>query len=203
MSRNTKQQKDDQADQSADAPPDPSLASPARTSEFVPPPEAETVLILQQLEELKAKAEKAQENWDKYLRVVADFDNYKKRATRESQDSVKYANQALLERLLPVLDNFEAALGAANSASGGNVESLKTGITMIHSQLKSVLADAGLEEIDASEQDFNPNLHEAVSQRETTEVPEGKIVQQLRKGYKLRDRLVRPATVVLAKKPAS
>ena len=165
-------------------------------------PEADTFVILQQLEELKSKALKADENWEKYLRVVADFDNYKKRVAREMQDSAKFANQSLLERLVPVLDNFDAALAAVNG-TGTSLDSLKTGITMIHSQLKSVLTDAGLEEIDAANQPFNPNLHEAVSQQETADVPEGQVVQQLRKGYKLRERLVRPATVVVARKPAA
>ena len=73
---------------------------------------------------------------------------------------------------------------------------------MISQQLKNVLAEAGLEEVDATGKPFDPNLHEAVSQRETTEAPEGQVIQQLRKGYKLRDRLLRPATVVLAKQPA-
>jgi len=73
---------------------------------------------------------------------------------------------------------------------------------MIFQQLKKVLTESGLEEVDASGQTFDPNLHEAVSQQESKEVPEGNVLQQLRKGYKLRDRLLRPATVVVAKKPA-
>jgi molecular chaperone GrpE len=89
---------------------------------------------------------------------------------------------------------------AANAAQA-NVDSLKTGINMIHGQLRSTMAESGLEEIDASGKVFDPNWHEAVSQQETTEVAEGTVIQQLRRGYKLRDRLVRPATVVVAKKP--
>jgi molecular chaperone GrpE len=73
---------------------------------------------------------------------------------------------------------------------------------MVHQQLKSALAEAGLEEIDAQNKTFDPNLHEAVSEQETAETSEGQVVQQLRKGYKLRDRLLRPASVVVAKKPA-
>ena len=74
---------------------------------------------------------------------------------------------------------------------------------MIHQQLKNVLAEAGLEEVDATGKTFDPNLHEAVSQQETADVPEGQVVQQLRKGYKLRDRLLRPASVVVAKHPTA
>jgi molecular chaperone GrpE len=157
--------------------------------------------------ELEAKAAKADENWEKYVRAVADLDNYKKRALRERQDATKYANEALLEKLLPIVDNFEAALAAANAANaaqgtqGGNVESLKMGINMIHSQLKSFLADAGVEEIDALNKPFDPNLHEAVSQQAAADVPEGQVLQQMRKGYRYRDRLIRPAMVVVAKKP--
>jgi molecular chaperone GrpE len=107
----------------------------------------------------------------------------------------------LLEKLLPIVDNFEAALAAANNTSGANVESLKTGVNMIHSQLKNFLSENGIEEIDAAGKPFDPNLHEAVSQRATDEVPEGHVAQQMRKGYRFRDRLLRPAMVVVAKKP--
>jgi molecular chaperone GrpE len=154
----------------------------------------------EQFEELKARAAKADEHWERLLRTVADFDNFKKRAARERQDAVKFANESLIEKLLPVLDNFEMALAAAQ-ASQENVQSLQSGVAMILQQFKSVLADAGVEEIDAAGKPFDPNLHEAVSQQETTEVPEGVVVQQARKGYKLRERLLRPATVVVAKKP--
>lgn len=156
----------------------------------------------QQLEELKGRAEKADENWERLLRTTADFDNFKKRAAREKQDAIRYANEALLEKLVPVLDNFDAALSAVQSDSAGASQSMQTGVTMIFQQLKKVLTESGLEEVDATGQQFDPNLHEAVSQQESAEVPEGKVLQQLRKGYKLRDRLLRPATVVVAKKPA-
>ena len=152
--------------------------------------------------DLKNKAARADENWDKYVRSVADLDNYKKRAARERSEAIKYANESLLEKLLPIVDNFEAALNAANnSSSGGNIDALKTGVNMIYSQLKNFLAENGLEEIDALGKSFDPNLHEAVSQQATDEAPEGQVVQQMRKGYKLRDRLLRPAMVVVARKP--
>jgi molecular chaperone GrpE len=153
------------------------------------------------LDELKAKAAKSDEHWDRVVRMTADFDNYKKRAAREKQDAIRYANESLLEKLVPILDNFEAAI-AASSAAGANSESFKTGVQMIHSQLKSAMTDSGLEEIDARDQKFDPNWHEAVSQMESADAPEGQVIQQLRKGYKLRDRLVRPATVIIARKPA-
>lgn len=162
----------------------------------------EAQLTQEQIAELLAKAEKADEHWDKLLRQTADFENYKKRIAREKQEATKYANESLLQKLIPIVDNFEAAL-AATPAQGGSAESLITGVNMIYTQFKSTLADAGLEEIDAVNKPFDPNFHEAVSQQETADAPEGQVVQQLRKGYKLRDRLIRPATVVVAKKPAN
>jgi molecular chaperone GrpE len=156
----------------------------------------------EQLEELKTRAEKADENWERLLRTTADFDNFKKRAAREKQDAIRYANEGLLEKLVPVLDNFDAALSAAQASSGNSAQSLQTGVSMIFQQLKKALTEGGLEEVDATGQKFDPNLHEAVSQQESADVPEGQVLQQLRKGYKLRDRLLRPATVVVAKKPS-
>jgi molecular chaperone GrpE len=157
----------------------------------------------EQLTELKDLAAKADEHWQRLLRTSADFENFKKRATREKQDAIKFANESLLQKLVPVLDNFDMALSATQAAPGDAAQSLQTGINMIYQQLKNALGEAGLEEVDASGKAFDPNLHEAVSQKDTTEVPEGTVVQQLRKGYKLRERLLRPASVVVARKPAA
>ena len=156
----------------------------------------------EQIEALKERASKAEEYWDRLLRQAADFENYKKRAARERQEAVKYANEALLEKLVPVLDTFEMALAAVSGDSAA-AQSMQTGISMVRNQLKGALAEAGLEEVDALNKPFDPSWHEAVAQKETNEVPEGQVVQQLRKGYKLRDRLIRPATVIVAKKPAA
>jgi molecular chaperone GrpE len=158
----------------------------------------------EQLAELKERAAKADDHWDRLLRATADFDNFKKRAAREKQDAIKFANESLLQKLIPVLDNFDMALAATQtSAKGDAVQSLQTGVNMIYQQLKSALTEAGLEELNATDKPFDPNVHEAVSQQETADVPEGQVVQQLRKGYKFRDRLLRPASVVVAKHPAA
>ncbi len=154
-------------------------------------------------EELKAEAAKARQHWEQLLRTMADFENFKKRVVRERAEAAKYANETLLQKLIPVLDNFEAALAAAGAGQNASAESLQTGIAMIHQQLRGALAESGLEQIDATNQAFDPKIHEAVSQQETTDVPEGRVVQQLRKGYRLHDRLLRPATVVVAKHPAN
>ena len=175
-------------------------------------PAAPAVLTPEQIEDLKTRAAKADENWDRVLRTTADFENFKKRAAREKIESAQYASFSLLQKLLPVLDNFEMALTAAQTASaarpegttpgGDKVASLQSGVTMIQQQLKSALAETGLEEVDAAGKPFDPNFHEAISQQESAEVPEGNVLQQLRKGYKFKDRLLRPATVIVARKPA-
>ena len=162
----------------------------------------EQPLTEEQFQQIKAQAAKADEYWNQLLRTAADLDNYKKRAAREKQEAIKHANESLLGKLIPVLDNFEMALAAASSTSAESADSLQQGVSMIQQQLKQALADAGLEEINAAGQPFDPNYHEAVSQQESTEVPEGHVLQQLRKGYKLRERLLRPATVVVAKAPS-
>lgn len=167
-------------------------------------PEAPQALTLEDIAALQARAAKTEDYWERLVRQAADFDNYKKRAARERQDAVKFANQALLEKLVGVLDHFEMAITATSpEVQPANLDSFKDGIQMIYNQFKSVLTESGLEEINAHEAAFDPNIHEAVSQRESAEVPEGHVVQQLRKGYKLRERLLRPATVIVAKKPAS
>jgi molecular chaperone GrpE len=160
-------------------------------------------LSSEQFEELKARAAKADEYWDRLLRTSADFDNWKKRAARDRQDAVKFANESLMQKLITVLDNFEMAQAATQNGAAEGLKPLQEGIAMIYQQLRGVLTEAGLEEVDASGKPFDPNLHEAVSQQESAEVPEGQVLQQLRKGYKLRERLLRPATVVVAKKPAA
>ena len=160
-------------------------------------------LTAEEIEGLKTRAAKADEHWDRLLRVSADFENYKKRAARDVQEARRFANELLLQKLIPVVDNFDMALLAASSPAGGSADSLKAGVAMIHSQIKSVMTEAGLEEIDAAGKPFDPNLHEAVSQQESADVPEGQVIQQLRKGYRLRERLVRPASVIVTKKPAA
>jgi molecular chaperone GrpE len=158
-------------------------------------------LSREQVEDLKAKAAKADEHWDRLVRQTADFENYKKRMAREKLEATRFANESLLEKLIPILDNFDMATAAATTSQGDSIEALRTGVNMIHTQLKSVLSQAGLEEIDASGQTFDPNWHEAISQQDSTELPEGKVMHQVRKGYKYRDRLLRPAAVVVSKKP--
>jgi molecular chaperone GrpE len=160
-------------------------------------------LAPEQLEELKQRAAKADEHWDRLLRTTADFDNFKKRAAREKQDAIKYAGESLMMKLIPVLDSFDMALTAAQQTQTEAAQALQTGVKMVHQQLRSALQEAGLEEIDAAGKPFDPNFHEAVAQQEVADLPEGQVTQQMRKGYKLRERLLRPASVVVSKHPAT
>jgi molecular chaperone GrpE len=184
--------------------------SMSKTENELPTPETaaaapveKPALSPEQIAELQARAAKADEHWDRLLRTTADFDNFKKRAAREKIEAAQYANYSLIQKLLPVLDNFEMALAAAQNAEGGQLASFQSGVVMIQQQLKSALTETGLEEIDAAGKVFDPNLHEAVSEQESAGVAEGTVLQQLRKGYKLKDRLLRAATVIVAKKPAA
>ena len=163
---------------------------------------AEETMSPEQIAELKEKAAKSSQLHEQLLRTAADLENFKKRAAREKQDAIKFANESLMEKLLPILDNFDMALAAA-TVQNTSIESLRAGVQMIAQQLKSAMNDAGLQEIDAAGQAFDPNFHEAISQQETADAAEGTVVQQVRKGYRLRDRLLRPASVIVAKKPAA
>ena len=180
----------------------PAAPEPPAAAEPLVPVEPATVTA-EQLTELKERAARADENWERLLRTTADFENFKKRAAREKQEAIKFANEGLLQKLVPVLEHLDMALAAGQAAGPEAGQSLQAGIQMICQQLKSVLAEAGLEELDALGQPFDPNLHEALAQKETPDAPEGQVVQQLRKGYKFRDRLLRPAGVVVAKHPAA
>jgi molecular chaperone GrpE len=195
------------------SPPVPPAAQPAPEAKPPIQPPVAAALTPEQIEDLQSRAAKAGENWDRLLRTTADLDNYKKRAAREKIEAAQYAVFSLLQKLLPVLDNFEMALAAAQTAhqarpgeaKTGNdkLTSLQSGIAMVQQQLKAALTEAGLEEIDAAGQPFDPNFHEAIAHQESADTPEGHVSQQLRKGYKFKDRLLRPATVMVAKKPAA
>jgi len=148
----------------------------------------------------EAQAEAAK--WkDLAARNQAELENYRKRVAREREDDMKRTRAGLLEDLLPVLDNFE--LGMLEVRKGDPKSPIVVGMEMIERQLKEFMANAGVEMIDAPGSEFDPNLHEAVSQEASAEVAEGKVIRQLRKGYKLRDRLLRPAMVIVSKGAAA
>jgi molecular chaperone GrpE len=134
---------------------------------------------------------------DLYLRGQADFDNFRKRAAREKEEAIRYSNSALLERLLPILDNFELGLDAARQTT--DASGIVQGMSMVRKQLQDFLQDHGVEILSAEGTPFDPNFHEAVGQEASDSVAEGIVLRQLRRGFKLRDRLIRPATVIVSK----
>ena len=154
-----------------------------------------------QVEEWRTAAERLVEANERHLRLYADFENFKKRAQRERDETRRAAIESVLGRLLPVVDTFEMAMVAAQMP-GTSVETLRAGVQMIQGQLRGVLGEFGVEEIDATGKPFDPLMHEAVSQQETADVPEGHVVQQMRRGYRCRERLLRAASVVVARPPA-
>jgi molecular chaperone GrpE len=138
---------------------------------------------------------------DMALRAQADLDNYRKRMVREKEESIRYANASLLERLLPVLDSFELGIQAARQAP--EAAAIVQGFSMVEKQLVDFLRENGVEPVEAEGSPFDPNLHEAVSQQHHDEIAEGSVSHQIRKGYKLRDRLLRPSTVIISKGPST
>jgi len=138
---------------------------------------------------------------DLALRSQADFENYKKRAAREKDEAIKYANSALLEKLIPIVDNFELGLEAAR-AEGEN-SPVFSGMSMVLKQLMDFLKENGLQPIDATGQKFDPNLHEAIAHEPSDEFPEGVVVRQTRRGYRMKDRLLRPSSVAVSSGPAA
>lgn len=137
---------------------------------------------------------------DLALRSQADFENYKKRAAREKEDATKYANRSLLERLVAIVDNFELGLSAARADA--EKSQIYSGMNLVLKQLNDFLAENGVQPIEAEGQKFDPNLHEAIAQEPSEEVREGNVIRQTRRGYRLRDRLLRPSAVVVSSGPA-
>jgi molecular chaperone GrpE len=146
------------------------------------------------------------ERWKELAaRSQAELDNYRKRMARERTEAVQYANRGLLEQLLPILDNFEMGLKAAEQAegSGGAASMILQGMGMVHKQIGDFLVDQGVQAVPSDGEAFDPNLHEAVKQEAHDSLPEGTVIATLRRGYRLRDRLLRAATVVVSSGPAA
>lgn len=158
------------------------------------PVEAEIASLRQQVE---AKDLEAKNNYERLLRQAADLENFKKRSTREREDGIRFANEGLVKDLLPVVDNLERAV--AHASGGGNGKPLVEGVEMILRGLLDVLAKHGVSLISAQGQPFDPTRHEAMSQVESDEHEPNSVVEELHKGYMLRDRLLRAALVSVAK----
>ena len=150
----------------------------------------ETAEEAEQKPEEKEEAVAEEEGDAKYLRLMADFQNYKKRVEKEKKDLYSYANEKLATDLLEVVDNFERALSHEDSGDG-----FKEGMEMIFKQLNGVLEKHGLAEIPALGEDFDPNFHNAVMTEETDEYESGKVSGVLQKGYTLNGKVIRPSMV--------
>jgi molecular chaperone GrpE len=136
---------------------------------------------------------------DLALRSQADFENYKKRSAREKAEAIKYANTSLLERLVSIIDNFELGLAAAKEQ--GEQSPIYSGMILVQKQLNDLLAENGLQTIEAEGKKFDPNVHEAIAHEPSNQVPEGIVLRQARRGYRFKDRLLRPAKVVVSSGP--
>lgn len=148
---------------------------------------------------LAAKEEEIESLQQRYLRLAADFENFRRRTQREAAEIRRTANEALLRELLQVVDNFERALEAARSQLP---ENLVTGIEMIYKQLGNILTKEGVQPIESVGKPFDPLYQEAFEQVETTELPDGTVTEEIQKGYLLQGKVLRPALVKVAKKPA-
>jgi molecular chaperone GrpE len=146
---------------------------------------------------LDARGKDYRETYDRLLRVTAEFENYKKRMSREMEDFRKYANQSLLKEMLSVVDHIELAIQAAGVPSPAGT-SMVEGLNLTLKEFLRILDKFKVKPIEAVGQPFNPQLHEAIMQEATDRLPENTIVREMQKGYTVNDRLLRPALVVVA-----
>ena len=148
-------------------------------------------------QKLKLKEQEAQENYDRLLRVSADFDNYKKRASRDMEEFRKFSNQSLIKEMLSVVDNLELAINSTNGHKTID-KGLLDGLAMTHTEILKVFEKFSVKPISAIGQPFDPTFHEAVMQEATDEYPANTVINELQKGYLIHDRLLRPSMVVVA-----
>lgn len=154
----------------------------------------------QENEDLKKKLEDKEKestaNYDKYLRAVAELDNYRKRAAREKTEIIKYGKEDVIKDILPFMDSLDRALEHDN----GDLKTFKDGVALIQEQLLNCLKKHGVERIETAGMDFDPNFHEALMQTESDQHEDNKIVSEMEKGYLLNGRLLRPSRVCVCKK---
>ncbi|HXG51868.1 MAG TPA: nucleotide exchange factor GrpE [candidate division Zixibacteria bacterium] len=180
---------DNQERSSGESAAEPQNASP-------PSPEVETENLRQQL---AAAENQARENYDRFLRAVAELENFKKRAARDKEEAVRFANEDLIRDLLPIVDNLERAV--AHAKGGGNGKPIVEGVEMILRALMDVLAKHEAVPIAAVGEPFDPEKHEAMAQVESETVAPNTVTEEHHKGYLFRGRLLRPALVTVAKAP--
>jgi molecular chaperone GrpE len=166
----------------------------------VVPPE-EDVKVDDATARIQDAEKKAAENYDRYVRSVAEFDNFRKRSIREKADAINYGNEKLLQEILPMLDGIDRALEQTEKA--GDIDSFKKGLQLIRDQFAGFLKKQGVESIEAKQKDFDPNLHEALLQVDSPEHEHNKVVNEFEKGFLLNGRLLRPAKVSVCRRPQS
>jgi len=147
--------------------------------------------------ELEIAKQEAKEAYDRFLRVSAEFENYKKRSAREMGDFRKYANQSLIKEMLAVVDNLERALNSSNGISS-NDKCMADGVSLTLKEILKVFEKFNVKPIEAIGQPFDPTFHQAMMQEETDDYPENTVITELQKGYMIHDRLLRPSMVVVA-----
>jgi len=150
--------------------------------------------LIQKIEEFREKAEK---NYDLYVRAQADIENIIKRNKKEKEEWVKYSTETLIKDLLPVIDNLENAI--SHSKDENSLQALREGIELTLKGLKDTLAKSGLEEIISIGKPFDPNFHHAMSEQEDENTEPGTVINEFQKGYSLNQRLIRPAMVIVSK----
>ena len=155
-----------------------------------PAEETQTEMLEKQLKELQ---ERLEEKENKLLRVQADFENYKRRARLDLEAAEKYRSQRIISDLLPALDNFERARQI--DPDNEQTKSLLQGMEMVHRQILEALKNEGVEQIPSVGEQFDPNMHQAVMQVEDEAYESNAVVEELQKGYKLKDRVIRPSMV--------
>ena len=148
-------------------------------------------------EALAVKAKEAQDNYERYLRAVAELDNYKKRAARDKADIIKYGKEDLIKDILPFLDSLDRALEHKDAS---DAQAFKDGMALIQDQLLCCLKKHGVERIESAGADFNPNFHEALMQMDSADHQDNQVVSEMEKGYLLNGRLIRPSRVCVCKK---
>jgi molecular chaperone GrpE len=150
-------------------------------------------------EKCQAAEKMAEEEHDNFIRTLADFNNYRRRTREEMEGMRRFAIEDFAVKLLPVMDNFERAIKAAEETK--DFDSLHGGVLLIMRQLKEALEKEGVKAIEAEGSEFDPNRHEAVMRHETEEYPENTVVEEMQKGYMLGDKVIRPSMVKVACKP--
>ncbi|UQZ86968.1 heat shock protein GrpE [Paenibacillus konkukensis] len=185
MSTETNKPLDDQADSEQQV--------DATYTEASEAAEAAQEAVSEQSGELDKLRQQADEHYQRFLRTQADFDNFRRRTRQEKEEFAKYASLKLIEQLLPVVDNFERALVAGKD--NNDYDALLKGVDMIFRQFEQVLAGEGLQAMEAVGQPFNPEFHQAIMQVDSDEHEEGIVVEEVQKGYMLKDKVLRPAMV--------